>query len=230
MTAFVTPNEVKSLNTKPIKIRHRTYEQDHLGPNVNSQYSEIDPSVTAVGKHLYFSSYNLPGGLGGHDIYRTEAVEETRVVPSSGGNRGIVTVRVFGLSLQQGTTVKLTRSGFADIVGSTVSVDQYGYFVKTAFDLTGQEPGLWDVCRYQSGRGGHSAPARLHDREWRSARHIGRGYQHTKGTFLTSEEPCGRDRRASKSKFKQPELFNVFFSNSAKYIGTAAETAGCNSY
>ncbi|MDI6782181.1 MAG: hypothetical protein QME49_08785, partial [bacterium] len=48
--------------------------------------------------------------------------------------------------------------------------------------------------------------------------------------FFGSEEPCGRDRRASKSKFKQPELFKVFFSNSSKYIGTAAETAGCINY
>jgi hypothetical protein len=29
------------------------------------------------------------------------------------------------------------------------------------------------------------------------------------------EEPCGRDRRASKSKFKQPQLLYVFFSSLA---------------
>jgi hypothetical protein len=47
---------------------------------------------------------------------------------------------------------------------------------------------------------------------------------------LIREEPCGRDRRASKSKFKQPDLLKVFSSNSSTYIGTAAETAGCNIY
>ncbi|MFZ3136730.1 MAG: hypothetical protein WA126_04970, partial [Thermodesulfovibrionales bacterium] len=33
-----------------------------------------------------------------------------------------------------------------------------------------------------------------------------------------SEEPCGRDRRASKSKFKQPKLLNIFFSPLTSYV------------
>jgi hypothetical protein len=44
------------------------------------------------------------------------------------------------------------------------------------------------------------------------------------------EEPCGRDRRASKSKFKQPDLLKLFLFISSKYIVTAAETAGYNIY
>jgi hypothetical protein len=69
------------------------------------------------------------------------------------------------------------------------------------------------------------------------------------------EEPCGRDRRASKSNIKQPELFKVFLSylildiflnnflpvlilSAYRYfppialrtLVPAAETAGCNNY
>ncbi|MFZ3138149.1 MAG: hypothetical protein WA126_12265, partial [Thermodesulfovibrionales bacterium] len=36
--------------------------------------------------------------------------------------------------------------------------------------------------------------------------------------YPVSEEPCGRDRRASKSKFKQPKLLNIFFSPLTSYV------------
>lgn len=40
----------------------------NLGPNINTQYRETQPSFSSDGRSLYFVS-NRPGGMGEHDIY-----------------------------------------------------------------------------------------------------------------------------------------------------------------
>jgi len=47
---------------------------------------------------------------------------------------------------------------------------------------------------------------------------------------MSSEEPCGRDRRASKSEYKQPVLFKVFSPITLRISEPVAETTGCNNY
>jgi hypothetical protein len=48
-------NEVKSLNTKHIKIRHRTYEQDHLDAGYG-QYKLFEDIHKAIQKYLKFKN------------------------------------------------------------------------------------------------------------------------------------------------------------------------------
>jgi hypothetical protein len=43
-------------------------------------------------------------------------------------------------------------------------------------------------------------------------------FTNRKEQSIHCEEPCGRDRRASKSKFKQPKLLNIFFSPLTSYV------------
>ena len=58
----------------------------NLGKNVNSKYWESQPSLSADGKTLYFTS-NRPGGHGGKDIWKTEHVDGTWSKPVNlGGN------------------------------------------------------------------------------------------------------------------------------------------------
>ncbi len=57
----------------------------NLGPPVNSRYSEKHPSVSADGRHLYFSS-NRPEGKGSYDIWVSEKNEEGWTVPVNLGD------------------------------------------------------------------------------------------------------------------------------------------------
>jgi len=69
------------------------------------------------------------------------------IKPDKGGNAGSVTVKVHGFEFQTGATVKLTRPGHDDIIGSPVSViiNAPGNIITTTFHLVGQDPGVLDV-------------------------------------------------------------------------------------
>ncbi len=45
----------------------------NLGPNVNTGSHEGSPDISADGMTLYFDAYNRPGGLGGWDLWMSEA-------------------------------------------------------------------------------------------------------------------------------------------------------------
>lgn len=45
----------------------------NLGPNVNTGSHEGSPDISADGMTLYFDAYNRPGGLGGWDIWMSDA-------------------------------------------------------------------------------------------------------------------------------------------------------------
>jgi len=67
------------------------------------------------------------------------------VSPNHAGNAGPVCALVYGSGFANGASVKLTRDGEADIVGSPVAVLEGGKVISTAFNLTGRTPGRWNV-------------------------------------------------------------------------------------
>jgi outer membrane protein OmpA-like peptidoglycan-associated protein len=50
-------------------------EPKNCGPKVNTKYWESQPTISADGKTIYFTS-NRPGGHGGLDIWKTEVISE----------------------------------------------------------------------------------------------------------------------------------------------------------
>jgi hypothetical protein len=106
----------------------------------NLDGSEITEVVTGIGR--------LPAGVvllfnSGHD---TSSVP-IRAFPAQGGTPGSVTVSL-NTSFLEGTTVKLTRTGEADITGIVRNATAEGASCQTlvvTFDLTGQAQGQWDV-------------------------------------------------------------------------------------
>lgn len=66
------------------------------------------------------------------------------ISPNRGGNTGTVTVKITGVGLNEGAVVKLEREGYADIEGMNTTVTATT-LITTVFNLTGAEPGLWDV-------------------------------------------------------------------------------------
>jgi hypothetical protein len=68
-----------------------------------------------------------------------------RIQPTEGGNAGSLIVIVRGGGFQPGASVKLVRSGEADIVGSNTTIGPGGGLAMTSFDLTGTTLGAWDV-------------------------------------------------------------------------------------
>lgn len=57
-------------------------EPTNLGANVNTQFADINPQISADGLTLYFAS-NRPGGCGGNDLYMTS---RTRLKGHNAGN------------------------------------------------------------------------------------------------------------------------------------------------
>jgi hypothetical protein len=78
-------------------------------------------------------------------LERTGAFALTRILPIAGGNFGSVTTLVSGNGFVDGSTVKLTRAGQPDIVGSPIRVDQGGSAISTTFDLRDAAVGMWNV-------------------------------------------------------------------------------------
>ncbi len=69
----------------------------------------------------------------------------TGITPNSGGNNGIVSItNLAGTGFVSGATVKLTKTGETDIVGTSVSVKSATQ-ITCSFDLAGKALGLWNV-------------------------------------------------------------------------------------
>ncbi|HEX8097014.1 MAG TPA: LamG-like jellyroll fold domain-containing protein, partial [Pyrinomonadaceae bacterium] len=75
----------------------------------------------------------------------TPPLSLSAVTPDKGGDAGSVTVTIYGQSIKPGATVRLRRSGFADITGTGVSVASGGTFLTASFDLANKAQGAWDV-------------------------------------------------------------------------------------
>lgn len=67
------------------------------------------------------------------------------VQPSMAGNSNSAYALLYGSGFVSGMTVRLKRTGEADIVGSPVTVDGGGAVAATSFDLIGRSPGAWNV-------------------------------------------------------------------------------------
>ena len=65
------------------------------------------------------------------------------VQPAVGGNAGTAYTRALGSGFQSGAVVKLVRSGFPDVVGTTADVRASA--IVSNLDLTGVAPGVWSV-------------------------------------------------------------------------------------
>ncbi|MFA4016658.1 MAG: hypothetical protein RUDDFDWM_001768, partial [Candidatus Fervidibacterota bacterium] len=68
----------------------------------------------------------------------------TAVTPSEAENNAIRRLVISGDNFVKGATVKLTRAGFLDIVGTNVVVTSQSEMAAD-FDLAGKAPGWWDV-------------------------------------------------------------------------------------
>jgi PKD repeat protein len=66
------------------------------------------------------------------------------ITPSYGYATGSVTVSLNGTGFRSGPTVRLTRSGQSDIYGTSIDF-RSRYRVNCTFDLTGRQPGAWNV-------------------------------------------------------------------------------------
>ena len=69
----------------------------------------------------------------------------TKITPDKGGNAGYVTVTITGQNIDPKATVKLTKAGQADIVGTVRSGSPDGSFFTVTFDLRVAQAGLRDV-------------------------------------------------------------------------------------
>lgn len=65
--------------------------------------------------------------------------------PDHGGNVGKICASLFGHAFADGDTVKLTRTGQADVVGESVHVVARGRILATELDIQGKVPGAWNV-------------------------------------------------------------------------------------
>jgi tetratricopeptide (TPR) repeat protein len=82
----------KKINDIPLQLFYAQHDSDYkwkdvqLLPFENKSYSYSQPSVTADGKRLYFSS-NMPGGFGGTDLYMSQFENGSWSNPVNLGNR-----------------------------------------------------------------------------------------------------------------------------------------------
>lgn len=67
------------------------------------------------------------------------------ISPGHAGNVAPVCATIFGNGFTDGATVRLTRTGEADIPGNPAMVLPGGGVISTAFNLTGKTPGTWSV-------------------------------------------------------------------------------------
>ncbi len=69
----------------------------------------------------------------------------TKMAPSHGGNIAPVVTIVTGNALPVGATIKLSRTGQADIPGTAVTMEPTGTALSAIFDITGALAGQWDA-------------------------------------------------------------------------------------
>lgn len=74
------------------------------------------------------------------------ATSTTRSIsPSTGGDTGQVSVNIVGTGFASGSSVQLSRSGFAAIQSTNVRASVDGTILSATFDLTNKPRGIWDV-------------------------------------------------------------------------------------
>ena len=79
-----TDDKVMPLQIFYIKFQNGEWSSEYDFPINSTQYSTGHPSLSADGRHLYFTS-DMPGGLGGTDIYRISYVNGEWGLPENLG-------------------------------------------------------------------------------------------------------------------------------------------------
>ncbi|MFA4876311.1 MAG: PKD domain-containing protein [Methanoregula sp.] len=111
--------------------------------------------LSAGESDLTISTDNLndDAGLGitpdlvpGHIIVHQQLTDPAiySITPLSGNTTGSVTIALNGTGFQAGTTIRLTKSGQADITATNVVVPSQDSASGT-FDLSGKQPGAWTI-------------------------------------------------------------------------------------
>jgi hypothetical protein len=103
--------------------------------STDSQYSEDQTRDVLIKADTAFTVEPPPGYL----------PTITSVSTDRGGNTGFVTVEIKGGWLDANATVSLLRLGYEDIVAQNVYGDSDGTTLTTTFNLTGKEPGEWNL-------------------------------------------------------------------------------------
>lgn len=78
-------------------------------------------------------------------------VSLTSILPASGTNNGYKQITMYGGGFASGVTARLVRAGYADIIGSNITMVS-GSEMKAFFDLNGKHIGLWDVYVERNGK------------------------------------------------------------------------------
>ncbi len=88
------------------------------------------------------------------------ATSTTRSIsPSTGGDTGQVSVNIVGSGFASGSSVQLSRSGLAGILGTNVRASPDGTILSATFDLTNRPRGIWDVVITTPGSSPITLPA-----------------------------------------------------------------------
>ena len=69
----------------------------------------------------------------------------TSLTPTNGSNKGSVTLTITGTNLDANASVRLTKSGQGDIVGTGVSGSQAGDTLTATMNLTSRQEGWWNL-------------------------------------------------------------------------------------
>src|SRR5439155_14283832 len=67
------------------------------------------------------------------------------ITPANGGNSGPVSATLAGAGFVPSTTIRLERSGQADLIGTNVTVSTDGTSLSATFDLNGKAVGAWNL-------------------------------------------------------------------------------------
>ncbi len=82
-----------------------------------------------------------------------------RVQPHASGNAAPALIIVHGTGFAPGASLKLARSGQADVAASAVNVDAGGQTLVATLDVAGKAVGAWDVVVANPGGASATAPA-----------------------------------------------------------------------
>ncbi len=106
-------------------------------------FEQINFASLDTGAHIITMQFrdlqNMWSSLIVDTFYQLGEARLDTITPAKGGNTGDVTVAIKGTGFYAGTTVKLTRSGFPDIIvpDSMMSID-HGQVINATFDLHNQ--------------------------------------------------------------------------------------------
>lgn len=81
-----------------------------------------------------------------------------QISPNRGGDDGPVSAAIGGAGFHSGASVRLTRSGQPDIVGTGVDVAADGRAITATFDLAGRANGAWNVVMSNPDLSGATLP------------------------------------------------------------------------